>query len=370
MLAAAISFSCVANGVCSAIDTVDTQVRTITVTEKYAQDLSVFDSYTITEDEQTPSFTGVTAYADDHSAFFDNVSVEETEDYTVEYDCSFDMDAMQYIFTATLLDANGEAVESETIVTDAIVTESGALDAYIEVDGEAYLMSEYCDENGIDDCAVVKIVIAGVMVIVSFVVVTEIAMRNQAKSNYKYNKKLEENNKGVKKGYYITDQSEKTRSGYKSGNYRFGFTTFDNVGCEVASVYNALIALGKTERLSETIYNFERWAIEISLGWGFLGSDPLEIDRYLKKCDIGYTRYLSYSKFKKAVEGKKTCHIIMSRWNDPVSAGLHTYYVRKQGATSYLSYNWHYRDYAPQSETINELNDGGGFIVGYIIWKK
>lgn len=61
--------------------------------------------------------------------------------------------------------------------------------------------------------------------------------------------------------HYLTDQSETNRKNYNCGNYRFGFTTFSGVGCEVASAYNAMIALGKTEILSETIYSFEKWAI-------------------------------------------------------------------------------------------------------------
>ena len=73
--------------------------------------------------------------------------------------------------------------------------------------------------------------------------------------------------------HYLTDQSETNRKNYNCGNYRFGFTTFSGVGCEVASAYNVMIALGKTEMLSETIYSFEKWAIEFAIAWGNFGSN-------------------------------------------------------------------------------------------------
>ncbi len=368
MLAAVTGLSCIINGIPLKTEAVETKIRTVSVTEKYAEDLSVFSSYTITEDEVKPSFTGVTAYNSDDTTFFDNVSVDETDGYTVQYDCSFDMEAFQYTLTATLLDQDGAVIETETLVTDAFVTETGGIDAYIELEGERYLMSDFCTENGIDSCGLFKWI---VIVVVVLVVVAEVAELVRAKQNYTYNKKLEANGNGVKKGNYITRQNESARSGYKSKNYRFGFTTFGKVGCEVASAYNAMIALGKAEMLSETIYCFEKWLIEFAIGWGHLGSNPLHIGRYLANKGIGYQSYTDYAKFKAAVEAKGSCHVIMSRQeHNPLLNGLHTFYVHKIQKDSYNSYNWNYSDDAIDVKNIDALNDGSGFIVGYIVWKK
>lgn len=156
----------------------------------------------------------------------------------------------------------------------------------------------------------------------------------------------------------------------KSGNYRFGFTTFEHVGCEVASVYNAMIALRHPEMLSETIYCFEAWAIELSIGWGNLGSEPWRMYRYFEKKGIEYEKYTSYSSLEAVVDSKSRCYIIMSRWNaDPTTTGLHTFYIYKAADKVFNSYNWRYSSESLQRETLSTFNDGSGFIVGYILYK-
>lgn len=184
-----------------------------------------------------------------------------------------------------------------------------------------------------------------------------------------YNKKLEQQGNGVKYGNFITRQNETYLKDYKCGNYRFGFTTFSGVGCEVASAYNAMIALGKTEMLSETIYSFEKWAIEFAIAWGKFGSNPLQISTYLNKKGIGCSKITNYNNFKSQVEKQANCHIIMSRWNNSWTDGLHTFYIKKQDS-KYYSYNWVYSYATVDRNNIDDFNDGSGFIVGYILWKK
>ncbi len=348
------------------------EIRTISIQEKYRNDLSSFSSYSISEDENTPHFSGATDYVSDECYFFDNVALNDAcENYNVEYDCSFDMEKMQYCLTATLLNENGEIVATDTLITDAFVTENGGLDAYIELEGEKYLLSDFCNENGIDSCGLWGTIFAVIaIVVVIYVVVAETAEQIRSRQNYDYNRSLENSGQGVNKGNYITNQAKIGKYGYNSCYYRFGFATFNNVGCEVASAYNAMISFGMSEYLSETIRCFEKWAIEFSIGWGYLGSDPLEIGRYLSRKGIGYTMYTNYSKFKSAVESKRTCKIIMSRWNNPMTKGLHTFYINKTSKSNYDSYNWKYGDISKPNANIDNFNDGSGFIVGYIIWKK
>ena len=191
----------------------------------------------------------------------------------------------------------------------------------------------------------------------------------KAKLNYKYNKQLESSGRGVGKGYYIYDQTNVKTLNRKSGNYRFGFTTFKNVGCEVAAAYNTALSLNDSERLSQTIYYFEEWAIEFSIGWGHLGSNPLEIYRYLKRRGFSYKKYTNFSKLKDDVEKRNSCRIIMSRWNSKKTNGLHTFFVKKTGKNSLYAYNWSYGSGSVKRASLNSFNDGSGFIVGYLIWK-
>ncbi|MBD5134985.1 MAG: hypothetical protein HDT39_03345 [Lachnospiraceae bacterium] len=142
--------------------------------------------------------------------------------------------------------------------------------------------------------------------------VADTAEKVRAVLNYKYNRKLESKGKGVKKGCYVTDQEDTITKNKRSGNYRFGFTKFKYVGCEVAAVYNAMISLGRPEKLSQTIYCFEAWSIEFAGGWGKLGSNPFEISRYLNRKKVSYKKYTNFSALKKAAAKKNKCRIIMS----------------------------------------------------------
>ena len=349
---------------------------------EYDSYLEDFTEKSITSNDSQVSFYGKMEFNEDVLTMFDKISLAEDVDQeksNIVYDCSFDMDNMQFIFKATLLDEYNNPLEIEEIVTDAFVTETGRLDAYLELDGDTYLISDFISTDAIDECLFgwLKAIVVVVVVIVVYVVVAETAEQIKAKSNYDYNKKLEQQGNGVKYGNYITDQSEKNRKNYNCGNYRFGFANFKDVGCEVASVYNLLIAKNKAENLSDTIYNFEKWAIEFSVGFGHLGSDPLEIYRYLNKRSISYKKYTKYSSFKKDVEQKNECHIIMSNWNSGNmlnsifdGSGLHTYYISKKNSNIFNSYNFRYRDNFIQYSSIDVIMKecGGDFIVAYIVF--
>lgn len=372
------------------------QTRTVelAVLPEYENYLDDFEEKTITYDESHASFHGVMEYDERVLSLFDKVALADdvdTEQSNFVYDCSFDMDAMQFSFCVILLDENGEAQEVEEIVTDAFVTDTGRLDAYIELDGETYLISDFISTDAIDAClfgwlkALAAIVI---VIIVVVVVVAETAEQIKAKSNYEYNKNLEAAGKGVAKGLSVTNQAYGTKTiadhvydpkdypeKYYPADYRFGFTTFGEVGCEVASVYNLLIKMGKAEMLSTTIYNFETWGIEFSIGFGRLGSNPSEIYRYLKKYKISYSKYTNYNKFDKALAKKSNCKVIMAAWNNGgmlqsifSGQGLHTYYFTKTGKDSFDTFNLNYGNSSvPYGSLADIYKQGGDFIVAYII---
>lgn len=354
------------------------QVRTVELSAlpNYDCYLEDFSEKFVSYDDEQVSFHGKTDYNEKILSMFDKVSLSEgisEDESNIVYDCSFDMESMQFLFKATLLDELGNPIEIEEITTDAFVTENGRLDAYIELDGETYLISDFVSTEAIDECLFgwLKAIAVVVVVVVVYVVVAETAEQIRAKKNYEYNKKLERDGKGVNLGTYVTDQSNSSKKGNSPANYRFGFTSFKGVGCEVAAAYNAMIALGKSERLSETIYSFEKWAIEFAFAWGSLGSNPLQISTYLNKKGIGYKKIINYSSFKSDVENKTSCHIIMSRWNAYGDGSLHTFYVHKKTNSLYYGYNWKYDEVDPyKRDNLDAFNNGNGFIVGYIVWKK
>ncbi len=354
---------------------VATEIRTVTM-ERNVEYLKYFDEYEIVEKENSAEFLGTLPFDEKLLTSFDNVSLNDVDDYKdcdININCTFDTDKMQFTLRMALVDVDGNVIDEENTVTDAFVTENGRLDAYIEIGDETYLLSECRAKlvNAVDDCGFFDWLLVPFMpaIVIVYAVTSESAEQIRAKSNYEYNKELEAAGNGVNYGNYITDQSEHSRTGYNSANYRFGFTTFDGVGCEVASVYNLLISLNKTEMLSETIHNFEVWAIELSIGWGNLGSNPNEIYRYLDKKGIGYKKYTSYSSFKSALEQRGSCKFIMSTWNKGgVTSGLHTYYCFKTSDTEIRSYNMRSRTTYETHTNIDDVYSyGGNFIVAYII---
>ena len=76
------------------------------------------------------------------------------------------------------------------------------------------------------------------------------------------------------------------------------------------------------------------------------------------------TMYRNIDDLKSAVNRKENCHIIMSRWNAPITKGLHTFYVKKTGS-EYKAYNKYENNIGT---SLDIFNDGDGFIVGYILW--
>lgn len=319
----------------------------------------------MSDDDMSDEDVSDSDISDDEYDYIVSPDDSEYEDAEVDYECTFDMNNLVFHFTADLIAEDGTVLESEEIKTKAIVTENGGLDACIEIDGKTYRMSDYEKKTSVDECSIADII----KIINAYLAVAETAEKIKAKSNYKYNKGLEKKGNGVGKGKYVYDQSETNRKNYNAGNYRFGFTKFSNVGCEVASAYNVALALKDSERLSQTIYYFEAFSIEFSIAWGYFGSNPLEINRYLKKRRFRYKKYTSFSKLSSAVKKKKSCKIIMSRWNKPATKGLHTFYVAKSTSGNFFGFNWIYERNSVKKTSLKSFNNGSGFIVGYIVWK-
>jgi len=315
----------------------------------------------------------------------------------VDYDCVFEESSMTFVFTATYQE------QEEIIETEAIIDEKGGLDGEIVIGDEeteeaiTYNVSDYKNDyefsnllegivfqeaslasdtsekqqdnnlNAVGVASIFGIIfIVAAVVVVSYVIVAECAEQKKAEENYSYNQNLEKNGGGANGVFLIDEQRDPPQC-----DYHFGYTTFAEVGCEVAAVYNLRIRLGMAENLSETIYKFERWAIEFSVGWGNLGSNPRSIYRYLRRENISYRRYTFLKRFISAVNNSSAENFIMSTWNPPegLKHTLHTFLITGTSSMGYKAYNKQLRDTSKAEPLydISEYNDGDGFIVGYII---
>ena len=330
-------------------------------------------SHSFSKSENVVSFNGTLSYSKTSYDLIDTISetnIQNKDDIIIN--CAFDLNLMQFTLDIKICNDQNRELENIQCVTDAFITENGGLDSYVELDEDiSFYISDFYKANYKDNCGVLGFLIGLAVIIIVYVAVAESAEQIKAKNNFDYNKQLEASGNGVNKGVYITNQNQTNYQGHNAGNYRFGFTTFGGVGCEVASCYNLMTAIGKCERLSDTIYSFEKLAIEYSIAWGNFGSSPNAIHRYLEKKNLNYYNQANFSKFESKINEQDKCHIIMSRWNKPFIDGLHTFYIEKTSSNSFNAYNWEYdRNTFKSSPSISSFNDGSGFIIGYVVWGK
>lgn len=311
-----------------------------------------------------------------------------TSDEYEEYSCVLELNM-------ETLDFYSDFSESGLNITcdNAIVDEHGRLDAEIHVENpdtcmdEIYRVSDYRDmnalhefvknpesdmerESGISTYGWINFLFRKLMTpaVALYVIISETAEQIKARSNYDYNKNLEACGEGMGTGNYITNQMETQKNGYRCGDYRLGFATFSKTGCEVASVYNLMIDRKKEQSLSQVIFDFEKWSIEFSVGWGFLGSNPQEIYRYLKNYDIRY--YINYlpEYFKARVnDSGPDTQFIMSAFNKE-GLQIHTYFFKNTN-DGILLYNFKSRETTTLLKTMDDLYaQVGTFVVGYKIY--
>ena len=355
--------------------------RTIPLDETKLTNLDSFVTYSISDEDDVPVFSGSSVFCEEDASFFNNVALEDDPDeYSTSFFCTFDMEELVYHIEISLIDKNGQVTDTENIDTPAFVNENGMLDALVEIGDEAFLLSD-ATQGIVDNCfftwlaAISPVVIAVTSI---YHAVTETAEQIRCRQNYNYNKQLESSGEGVFLGNYIYKQNEERAGsdydGYRSNNYHFGFTTFGGVGCEAASAYNALIAMGKPEMLSETIYSFEKLAIEHAFAWGNFGSSAMFMTIFFDARDISYQRFFTFSNLKKAADKYESCNIIISEWLHPVTNGIHTYFIKKspEWEEVYHGYNFNYKK-PGETEKNNNLKtfyDGDKFNVGYILTRK
>jgi hypothetical protein len=298
-----------------------------------------------------------------YSRLVPNTKVGVQDSYTTEIELSLDMGTLEFELKARLMDGN-VIVDEYVQVSQGYVTETGGLEAKLNIEGREYLLSELYREYYNQGNGQARFIWLIVIVIVTVVIVKETAEEIRSRENYDHNRWLEDNGKGLSTSNYITAQWN-----YPLYNYRFGFTNFADVGCGPSAVYNLTKSVGKTDRLSDVIRKME----DYQLAFGFFGSNPYEIYDYLKYKGISHTKHnVKYNDYKKEVEKKQNAKLLMCEWNSGSvwnwSEGAHIYFVDKVGDV-YTEYNY---DTSPVNNTSNNLDDfvknnGGGFLVGYIV---
>ncbi len=321
----------------------------------------------------------------------------------IDFDCSFDMEELSfnnsYCYGGISYEDNiqgyvnkngGVGAELEYYNLDTQQDETYSIDDYknmYDLENFVYQVEEPDEDDEIFDeislCSLIGFPFNSIIgLVVVYVIVAETAEQIKSEENYVHNRALELCDAGVYYGNMITKQCEQERDGYCSGDYRLGFTTFEEVGCEVASVYNLLIKLGMTEYLSDVIYEFEKWFVEFSVGWGYLGSNPREIANFLSVKGIEYkirnATILSkvfpeydLKKYKEMIaENESSDNFIISFWCYPFTKGIHTYYFELSYETDckFRTYNNDPSGKVQRIESVDDLlEDGEIFVVGYVI---
>ncbi|MBE5901044.1 MAG: hypothetical protein E7280_03965 [Lachnospiraceae bacterium] len=280
-------------------------------------------------------------------------------------DATFNMDDLTYFHRISLQNSAGKELTHIEKRVVATVNEYGGLQTIIDLGngkkvdlGEKSALGLLSESSVLADYEKTYYILASKAVAIN------------SQSNYEYNKRLEDEGNGVNKGNYIYNQTEARKAGYKSAEYKFGFgeAKFKNVGCEIAACYNVAIALGKPERLSTTI-KYAEGHMKIHIAFGHWGCSPEEIKEYLEHKGFNYVQEKTMYGLKRAADGHRQCKIIMSRWNDPVTTGFHTFYVNKVGEQNFRGYNHEYLDGpGPRKTSLDSFDDGAGFMQGYVIW--
>lgn len=137
----------------------------------------------------------------------------------------------------------------------------------------------------------------------------------------KYRTTVAEQNYSVNQHNSETDQMINGQSAYS--NYLFGLTTLDRVGCGIIAVYNALRLLGRREKLTDLIREFETNSTE-TVPFGFFGINPFSMRKYFEAHQIPYRKIFRVKGFDKAKEENGV--FVMTFWNDSknLMKGAHT----------------------------------------------
>ena len=337
-------------------------VRTVELSESALDAQSIlneFEDASLTREGNTTYFEGYKALDRKLFSEIDYINEEDfefLEESKVKYNFSYNSETNIVTLQASMNNTLGE-IDTDIISGEAFINENGEIDALMVVDGEIILLSEMRDAGLIENCgwfkklikSIVKVTVVTVVAVAvaaavvgtagtaAVAVVACAASTTQtvkANTNYSHNKKQSLHWDVTADGYIIK------QSLYSDWN--FGFSTLNEVGCEVIATYNVMKKIGKGKQLADVIYDFEMLNIDYDIGFGALGSNPRQIYRYLNKYNVKYTAYSSFDKLKGDADNKTNCVMIFTTKNYDSVMGIHsihTFMIIKDASGEYTSFN-------------------------------
>lgn len=380
---------------------VEAKLRTIELKENkidYEAVLNEYEESSFEEEGPVFKFEGKKRISLDAFSSIENLSekeINEMESTYVSYKYSYNIETRVITLSAIMENELG-VIEIEEVTGISFINEKEELDAVMDFEGEKILLSEMINAGMIENYgwfsrlvkSVVKVAVVTAAAVVAtaaivgtagvggIAVMTVVGVGSfaastsqtvKANTNYNANKNKSLHDDVEAKGY-ITNQDF-----YE--DWHFGFTTLDEVGCEVISIYNAMVSLGRRKHLADIIYDVEMLNIDYDIGFGYLGSNPNQIYRYLAKHSVRYVKYNFIEKLEKMANSFENCKIIFSSENNESVMGvhsIHTFFIEKQGNT-YTSYNGYSNHEEYQRIKIRHLGNLSGFVeykfkCGYILY--
>ena len=303
-----------------------------------------------------------------------------------DYECIFDPDTMTFSLY----------IDNELASEDKALVGGGKLNLKVsDIEGNEYYIIDYEDDTEFAD--LLKWIIDGndgmpqlensgaellstrslffgfsaiAFVVAVYIVVAKTAERIRAESNYKHNSALLEDISDE----YIDNQHE-------YADFRYGFSNIAESGCGVIAAYNLLVSLEQSELLSEVIYGFEKWGVEIEVSWGSWGSNPFKMYKYFNRKGLRYKKCSSLKTFKNYAKKSKKDNFIITYWNNAenLSENAHIVYVKRykeDDITRAASVNYMYHAYNNLDwnnfdgiyDNIEEVIGIGRYIYGYVIY--
>lgn len=303
-----------------------------------------------------------------------------------DYECIFDPDTMMFSLY----------IDNELASEDKALVCGGKLNLRVsDSEGNEYYIIDYEDDTEFAD--LLKWIIDGnegmpqlensgaeflstrslffgfsaiAFVVAVYIVVAKTAERIRAESNYKHNSALSDDICNE----YIDNQ-------HGCADFRYGFSNIAESGCGVIAAYNLLVSLGQSELLSEVIYGFEKWGVEIEVSWGSWGSNPFKMYKYFNRKGLRYKKCPSLKTFKNYAKKSKQDNFIITYWNnaEDLSENAHIVHVKRykeDDITRAASVNYMYHAYNNLDwdnvegiyNNIEEVIGIGRYIYGYVIY--
>lgn len=154
----------------------------------------------------------------------------------------------------------------------------------------------------------------------------------------------------------VTGQGNEKYSALRYGRFSFSFN-----GGEIAAVYNAMLLLGKSVGLENTVREFEN--NKMAVMFGLAGTDPKRLGEYFEGHDVKYKQFSDRISFSGELEEGS---VFVVSYCESVKRPVHTVAGKIENGKMKL-FNIHDGDTEPRYEPADSFFDGRPFIYGYIL---